>query len=106
MAVAITKENYDQEVAESTQPVVIDVYASWCGPCQYMTPIFESVEKELKHQYKFAKLNVDEARELSIKFGVTTVPTFLFIKNNDIKGRRSGSMSKDELKATIEEFLS
>ncbi len=86
MAVSITQSNFEQEIKNEKLPVVLDVYASWCGPCQQMMPIVEELEKELAGKYKFAKLNVDEARDLSIKFGVISVPTFLFILNGQVKG--------------------
>ena len=105
MPVVITKENVEQEIGGSSLPVVVDVYATWCGPCQQMTPIFEELEKELGDKVKFVKLNVDEARELSIQYGVTSVPTFVFIKNNDIKHKETGYMNKEDLKAKIEEFI-
>ena len=105
MAVAITKDNVEQEIAQSSLPVVLDVYATWCGPCQQMAPIFDELEKELGDRCKFATLNVDEARELSIQYGVTSVPTFVFMKDNEIKHKETGYMSKDDMKAKIEEFI-
>lgn len=105
MAVSLTEENFDKEVLQSSMPVVIDVYAPWCGPCVQMAPHFEALEKELKDNYKFAKLNVDEARPISIKYHVSSVPTFLFIQNGEVKGRITGYMSKADLKARIEEYL-
>ena len=105
MAISITKDNFAAEIENESMPIVVDVYASWCGPCQQMAPHFDALEKELKDTYKFAKLNVDEARDISIKYGVTSVPTFLFIQNNQVKGRVTGYMSKADLKARIEEYL-
>jgi len=105
MAVAITQENFEKEVALSLLPIVLDVYATWCGPCQQMMPILEELEKELGDKYKFAKLNVDEAREISIEYGVTSVPTFIFIKNNEVKGKETGYLSKETLREKIEETL-
>jgi thioredoxin 1 len=105
MAVAITKDNFEKEIKQSTKPVVLDVYASWCGPCQHMMPIVEELEQELGSKYKFAKLNVDEAREISIQFGVTSVPTFIFIKAGDVKGKETGYMSKETLKEKIQTVL-
>ena len=105
MAINITQENVEAEVMKSALPVIIDVHAVWCGPCQYMGPIFEEMEKEIGAKYKFAKINVDESRDLSIKFGVTSVPTFIFIKNGQVKGKTTGQMSKEELHEAIIEFL-
>lgn len=105
MAIAITAENFDHEIKKSANPVVIDVYATWCGPCQQMMPIFEELEKELGRQYTFAKLNVDEAREISIQFGVTSVPTFIFMKDGKIVGKETGYMSKDTLKELMQELF-
>lgn len=96
MAVSITPENYDVEIKKESKPIILDIYATWCGPCQQMTPILEELEKEFGDTYKFAKLNVDEAREISTKdFGVTSVPTFVFIKDGAVKGKETGYMSKD-----------
>lgn len=105
MALSINKDNFETEIVQSNMPIVMDVFASWCGPCQQMAPHFDALEKELKENYKFVKLNVDEARDISIKYGVTSVPTFIFIHNNQVKGRVTGYMSKADLKARIEEYL-
>ena len=103
--VSITEANVKKEIEESTLPVIIDVYAAWCGPCQQVAPIFDELAKELEETHKFAKINVDEARELSIKMGVTKVPTFIFMKDNKILGKMEGYTSKDDLKAKIKELL-
>jgi thioredoxin 1 len=105
MAVVLNRDNVEQEVGHSKLLVVIDVYATWCGPCQQMMPIFDELEKELAGKVKFCKLNVDEARDLSIHYGVTSVPTFIFVKNNMVKHKETGYMPKDDLKAKIQEFI-
>ena len=104
--IAITEENHKKEVEESKKPVILDIYAPWCGPCQQMMPVIEEVEVELGDKYKFVKINVDEARELSIKYGVSSVPTIVFIKDNEVKGKETGYMSKEDFKEKIEKHLS
>ena len=104
MPVSVTDENFDKEVVQAAKPVIVEVYATWCGPCQQMMPIVDELEKEMS-DYTFAKLNVDEARELSIKYGVISVPTFLFMKNGEVKGKETGYMSKEVLKEKIEAAL-
>lgn len=106
MPVEITKDTLESEVKNSEKPVVLKVYASWCGPCQQMVPIVEQIEKELGDVYKFAKLNVDDERDISIEYGVTSIPTFLFIKENEVKGKETGYMSKEDLKERILHYLS
>lgn len=101
----LTKANLDEIVTNAQKPVVIDVYATWCGPCQQVKPVFEALSKELSDSYIFAELNVDEARELAVTYGITSVPTFIFIKNGEIKGKALGYMPKDILKKKITELL-
>lgn len=105
MIVNLTKQNFMQEVEESAKPVIVKVYALWCGPCQHMMPDYEELEKELGSKYKFTKLNVDEAREIAISYSVTSVPTLLFIKSGSVVGKEVGYMSKDDLKDKIVELL-
>lgn len=103
--VNINKDNFEKEIKQVDKPVVIDVYATWCGPCQQMKPIFTDLAKEFEGRCKFAALNVDEVRDLSIMFGVTSVPTFVFYVNGEMHSKDTGYMSKEALKSRIEEFV-
>jgi thioredoxin 1 len=105
MPIAISKANHKQEVLEAKKPVLLDVFASWCGPCQQMAPIIEELDREYSDKYVFATLNVDESRELAIQYGVTSIPTFIFLKSGQVMGKATGYMSKKELLAKIHEFL-
>ncbi len=106
MVITITKDNYVAEVEQATKPLIIDISASWCGPCQRMKPVFEQLARDLGHLYIFAEINVDESHALAMKFGVTSVPTFVFIKDNEIKGKERGYMSIDDLKEKIRTIFS
>lgn len=105
MVINITKQNFKAEIEDSKKPVVIEVFATWCGPCQHMMPLFEELEKELNSKITFAKLNVDETRDVAIHYGITSVPTFLFIKNNKVMAKEIGFMSKEDLKEKMLELV-
>ncbi len=101
MIIPITQENFSEVVEKASKPVIIDVYAVWCGPCHYMLPIYEEVAEELGSRYVFTKLNVDESQELAIKFSISSVPTFIFIKNNTVLEIETGTLTKEALIDTI-----
>ena len=105
MAQMVNSENFEQEVLKSDIPVVVDVYASWCGPCQQLEPIFNELAKELAGKYKLVKINIDEERDLAVQYNVSSIPTLLFIKKGEVVSKEMGYMSKDDLKAKIEELL-
>lgn len=105
MPIIINKDTFELDIRKSDMPIVIDVYATWCGPCQQMKPIFAELENEFAGRCKFASLNVDEARDISIMFGVTSVPTFIFYSNGEMQSKDTGYMSKEVLRARIEDFI-
>jgi thioredoxin 1 len=105
MAVEINAQNFDQEILKANKPAIIDVYASWCGPCRMVSPIFEELSNELKASYTFGKINIDNERDLAIQFNVSSVPTFLFINNGSLVGKESGYMNKETLKSKIESYF-
>lgn len=106
MIVTLNKNNMDEVIGNATKPIVIDVFALWCGPCMSMKPSFEQLAEELASTHIFAEINVDESRDLAINFNVTSVPTFIFIKDKQVVGREMGYMSKDDLKKHIEDYCS
>jgi thioredoxin 1 len=105
MVMIATTQNFEQEILKSTQPAVVDFYATWCGPCKMMSPVLDEVAAELWTKYKFAKVNIDEEREIAVKNNVSSIPTFLFIKDGVVVGRETGFMSKDTLKSKIASYF-
>ncbi len=95
--IIITKENFEQEVLESEAPVLVDFWASWCGPCKMLAPVIEEIAAE--GNVRVGKVNVDDEGELAMKFGIMSIPTvILFEKGMPVK-KTVGFMSKEELKA-------
>lgn len=105
MIISITRHNFDAEIKESKKPVVIDVFATWCGPCQHMAPFFEELSQEFSEKYTFGKINIDEARDIAVEFGIMSVPTFLFLKNGELVAQEVGYMSKEQLQEKITAHL-
>ena len=104
MALAITNENF-QEVIGSEQPVVIDFWAGWCGPCRMIAPIIDELAAEYEGRVLVAKCDVEECEEAVAKFGVRNIPTVVFVKGGEVVDKNVGAASKDALKAKIEKLL-
>lgn len=95
-ALHITKENFESEVMNSEKPVLVDFWASWCGPCQMVAPVIEELSEEVT-DVKICKINVDEEPELAAQFRVMNIPTLLLIKDGTVASRAVGAQEKDEL---------
>lgn len=100
-ALHITKENFDQEVLNSDQPVLIDFWASWCGPCQMLLPVVEELAREVEHA-KICKINVDEQPELAQQFQVMTIPTLVVMNGGKVLNRSVGVKPKEEILKMLE----
>ena len=100
----ITKENFEEKVLKADKPVLIDIWAVWCGPCQMLAPVLEEVARELP-QVQFCKVDVDEERELALSAGIESIPTLLVIKNGRVEKRLVGYREKDALLREIEAVL-
>ena len=94
--IKITNANFDKEVLQSDKPVLIDFWASWCGPCQMLSPIIEEVAAEVS-DVKIGKINVDEEPQLAAQFGVMSIPTFIAVKGGEITGKQIGAVPKSTL---------
>ena len=96
--------NFDEEVNNTDKLVLIDFYATWCGPCQMLSPIISNIAENYSEKVKVCKVNVDENQEIAVKFSVQSIPTLVFIKNGSVVKTVVGLRSKSELLGIIEEF--
>ena len=94
--ITITKENFEAEVLKSAQPVLLDFWAAWCGPCRMLSPIVDEVAEE-RTDVKVGKVNVDEQPDLAAEFGVMSIPTLLVFRNGQLVNRSIGLVSQPEI---------
>lgn len=101
MALEITTANFEQEVTNSTQTVLVDFWASWCGPCKMFSPIVDEFAEENEGKVKVGKVNIDDEPDLASRFGVMSIPTAILFKN----GQAVQSMVGVQPKAKLEEMV-
>ena len=95
-AININKDNFQREVMDSEQPVLLDFWAPWCGPCRMVAPIVEEIARECK-DIKVGKVNVDEQPELASRFGVMSIPTLVVMKDGKIVNQAMGARPKNAI---------
>ena len=101
MAVTITGENFEELVLGSEKPVLLDFWASWCGPCRMVAPIVDEIADE-RADVKVGKVNVDEQPELASKFGVMSIPTLVVMKDGKITNQTVGARPKNQIEAMFD----
>lgn len=103
---AVTDASFEQDVLKSGEPVLVDFWAEWCGPCRMIAPILEQVATENAGKIKVVKLNVDENPGTPPKFGIRGIPTLILFKNGQIAGTQVGAVHKAQLTAFISPHIS
>ena len=99
--VILTKENFNEEVLNSDIPVLVDFWASWCGPCMMLSPVIAELAEELEGKVKVGKVNVDEQGELAMQYRVASIPTLLLFKNGKLVKTSVGFMPKNAIIETL-----
>jgi thioredoxin 1 len=101
----MNKEEFDKKIEEKDKIFMVDFFATWCGPCQMMTPIIEELESEYKEKVTFLKIDIDENPDISSKYSVMSVPTFLILKDGKEVDKFVGAVPKDAIAEKINEAL-
>ena len=103
--VIVNDSNFEQEVLKYNGPVMVDFWATWCGPCRMLGPVVEELAKEYEGKVKVCKLNTDEGPDTSTKYRITSIPTIIFFKNGEVAGQTVGLQSKAALQEKLDALL-
>ena len=98
----VTDDNFEAEVLNSSDPVLVDYWAEWCGPCKMIAPILDEIANEYTGKIKVAKLNIDDNPQTPPRYGIRGIPTLMLFKNGNIEATKVGALSKSQLTAFID----
>ena len=101
LEINLTNKNFEEEVLKSEMPVLVDFYATWCGPCKMIAPAISKIAEEYKEKVKVGKVNVDEENELAMKYQIQNIPTLILFKNGEPVNSLIGLNSKSEIENMI-----
>ena len=101
----LTDENFDAEVLDADEPVLVDFWATWCGPCRQIAPIIEDLADEFEGRAKIGKVDVDENPQVAQQFGIRSIPTLLFFKDGEVQEQLVGASGKKPLKQKLEQLV-
>lgn len=104
-AVELNDVNFDSEVKRSTQPVLVDFYATWCGPCRKQLPIMDEIAKDYTGKVRIGKMNVDDGKIKAAEFGISSIPALLVFQDGQVVERLVGLHSKSQLSQIIDKYL-
>ena len=100
--VHVTDDNFENEVLESAEPVLVDYWAEWCGPCKMIAPVLDEICDEYDGRVKVAKLNIDDNPNTPPRYGIRGIPTLMLFKNGEVEATKVGAVSKSQLTAFID----
>ena len=101
----LSSSNFEEEVLKSGQPVLVDFWAPWCGPCRMIGPVVEELAGENADSLKVAKINIDDAQDIAATYGVSSIPTLMIFKNGDVIDRFVGVQPKSRLQEAVDQAL-
>ena len=101
----VTDESFENEVLRSSQPVLVDYWAEWCGPCKMIAPILDEIAGEYNGKLRVAKLNIDDNPATPPRYGIRGIPTLMLFKNGNVEATKVGAVSKSQLTAFIDSNL-
>ncbi|MFO8000924.1 MAG: thioredoxin [Marinilabilia sp.] len=105
MTIEVTDANFDEKVLQSDKPVLVDLWAEWCGPCRMVAPIVAELGEEYEGKAVMAKLDVDSNPDTSVKYGIRNIPTILFFKNGEVVDKQVGAVPKATLASKLDALL-
>lgn len=100
--IEINQTNFEAEVLKSAEPVIVDFWAQWCGPCKMLGPVLDEIAGELAGQAKVGKVNIDESPALAERFGIRSIPTLLYFTGGEVRRQTVGLVSKKAILSTLE----
>ncbi len=101
----VSDNNFEQQVLQSSLPVLVDFSAQWCGPCKMLTPILEDLSAEYEGRYEIVKIDVDANPQTTQKYGIRAMPTLMVFRDGEVRGQKIGGGSKGQLKSFLDSHL-
>ena len=101
----VTTGNFDEEVLNSDVPVMVDFWAEWCGPCKQLAPRVDEAAEQFKGQMKFCKVDIEESRDLAVKYGIRSIPSLVIFKDGEVSSSEVGALTSSQLNDFLEKEI-